>query len=162
MRREVVVVEAMPLFAIRGYAGTTTDAIARQAGVSQPYVVRLFGTKRALFLTVIEAAFAEIGAALVAARRSRPPGHGIEDLCEVYRDLSINSDAVLVVLQAIAASVGDEAVRASTQEHIRAIHKTAWSAAGGDTDRVRDFFGLMMLLNAVAAVGVEELLGPDW
>ena len=35
-----------------GYAGTSTDAVAREAGVSQPYVVRMFGTKLDLFLEV--------------------------------------------------------------------------------------------------------------
>jgi AcrR family transcriptional regulator len=162
VRRAAIVADAMPLFAVHGYHGTTTDAVAGAAGVSQPYVVRLFGSKRSLFVAVVDAAFGEIGAALVDARRSRSPGRGIDDLREVYRDLSFDSDALLIVVQALAASVDDERVRLATQEHIRAIHKTAWSAAGGDTDQVREFFGLMMLLNAVAAVGVEELLGPDW
>ena len=48
------------------------------------------------------------------------------------------------------------------QAHVRALHKTVWAAAGGDTDRVREFFGFVMLLNAVAAIDVPELLGPDW
>ena len=40
---------ARTVFAERGYAAST-DQVARAAGVSQPYVVRLFGTKRELFL----------------------------------------------------------------------------------------------------------------
>ncbi|MGO2633149.1 MAG: TetR/AcrR family transcriptional regulator [Galactobacter sp.] len=49
-RAREVVAAARSEFAAHGYAGATTDAIARRAGVSQPYVVRLFGSKERLFL----------------------------------------------------------------------------------------------------------------
>ena len=45
-RREQVLAAATRAFARTGYAGTSTDVVAREAGVSQPYVVRMFGTKR--------------------------------------------------------------------------------------------------------------------
>src|SRR3954464_15324522 len=53
-RRELVLAAAARAFARSGYAGTSTDAVAREAGVSQPYVVRIFGTKLELFLEVFE------------------------------------------------------------------------------------------------------------
>ena len=53
-RREQVLDAATRAFARTGYAGTSTDVVAREAGVSQPYVVRMFGTKRDLFLAVFE------------------------------------------------------------------------------------------------------------
>ena len=37
------------VFGERGFAGATTDAVAQAAGVSQAYVVRTFGSKKALF-----------------------------------------------------------------------------------------------------------------
>jgi hypothetical protein len=94
----------------------------------------------------------------------RRPGAGarIDDLREAYRKLAERRDIVLIVVQAISAAVDDDELRAVVQAHIQAMHKTAWSAAGGDTDRVRDFFGVVMLLNTVAAIDVPELLGPDW
>ncbi|MBN8883980.1 MAG: helix-turn-helix transcriptional regulator, partial [Salana multivorans] len=42
-RRELVLSAAAEVFGERGYVGATTDAVARAAGVSQPYVVRMFG-----------------------------------------------------------------------------------------------------------------------
>ena len=45
-RRELVLQAATRAFAAGGYAGTSTDAVAKEAGVSQPYVVRMFGTGR--------------------------------------------------------------------------------------------------------------------
>jgi len=49
-RRESVVRAAMSEFAHGGYHGTSTEAIARRVGVSQPYLFRLFPNKQAIFL----------------------------------------------------------------------------------------------------------------
>src|SRR5204863_476321 len=49
-RREEILVAAFDEFAEHGLHGTSTDVIARKAGVSQPYVFRLFGTKKELYL----------------------------------------------------------------------------------------------------------------
>src|ERR1700730_3600554 len=45
-RREQILEAAVTVFAERGYEGASTDVIARMAGISQPYLFRLFGTKR--------------------------------------------------------------------------------------------------------------------
>jgi AcrR family transcriptional regulator len=161
-RRGEIVLVAMPLFARHGYAGTSTDAVARGAGISQPYVVRLFGGKRGLFVAVIDAAFDEIAVLLGHVPRRPTAAERIDDLSDAYRELAGRRDVVLVVQQAISAAIDDAEIRSAVQEHVRAIHKTAWSAAGGDTDRVREFFGLVTLLGTVAAIDVPELLGPDW
>lgn len=55
-RRELIVEAAMAVFGDYGYVGTTTDQVARAAGVSQPYVVRMFGTKEKLFVAVLHRA----------------------------------------------------------------------------------------------------------
>lgn len=55
-RRESILLAATAVFGARSYVGATTDDVARAAGVSQPYVVRLFGTKEKLFLAVLERA----------------------------------------------------------------------------------------------------------
>jgi AcrR family transcriptional regulator len=55
-RREQIVRAALAVFGARGYVGTTTDEVAKAAGVSQPYVVRLFGSKESLFLAALEEA----------------------------------------------------------------------------------------------------------
>ncbi|WP_297082166.1 TetR/AcrR family transcriptional regulator [uncultured Demequina sp.] len=55
-RREQILAAASAVFGERGYAGGTTDAIAKQAGVSQAYVVRIFGSKENLFREAAERA----------------------------------------------------------------------------------------------------------
>jgi TetR/AcrR family transcriptional regulator len=52
-RRVLILDAATEVFGQRGYAGATTDQVASAAGVSQPYVVRMFGTKEKLFLEVL-------------------------------------------------------------------------------------------------------------
>src|SRR5438128_7292405 len=56
-RREEVLEGAMEEFAVGGLHGTSTDDIARRAGISQPYLFKLFGTKKDLFLGTIELGF---------------------------------------------------------------------------------------------------------
>ena len=59
-RREQIVAAALAVFGARGYEGTTTDDVARTAGVSQPYVVRLFRSKENLFLAAMKSALDEL------------------------------------------------------------------------------------------------------
>ena len=68
-RRELVLDAATRAFARGGYAGTSTDAVAKEAGVSQPYVVRIFGTKLDLFLEVFTHATGRIAAAFAGRAR---------------------------------------------------------------------------------------------
>src|SRR3954469_15639507 len=55
-RRELILEAATAVFGELGYGGATTDKVAKAAGVSQPYVVRMFGTKEQLFLEVLRRA----------------------------------------------------------------------------------------------------------
>lgn len=49
-RRRAVLEAALREFAEKGLHGASTDVIARAAGISQPYLFRLFGTKKELYL----------------------------------------------------------------------------------------------------------------
>jgi len=53
-RREAVLDAALTEFGDHGFEGASTDAIARAAGISQPYLFRLFGTKKDLFLASVQ------------------------------------------------------------------------------------------------------------
>ena len=58
-RREDVLQAAREVFAHHGLSGASTDEIARRAGISQPYLFRLFRTKKELFLAAVERCFSE-------------------------------------------------------------------------------------------------------
>ena len=53
-RRDEILEAALVEFAARGLEGGSTEAIARAVGISQPYVFRLFGTKKRLFMATVE------------------------------------------------------------------------------------------------------------
>src|SRR5881409_2743284 len=52
-RRADVLDAAQIEFAARGLHGASTEEIARRAGISQPYVFRLFGSKKDLFKAAV-------------------------------------------------------------------------------------------------------------
>ena len=49
-RRDEILEAALVEFAAHGLDGGSTEAIAKAAGISQPYVFRLFRTKKQLFI----------------------------------------------------------------------------------------------------------------
>src|SRR5260221_2209195 len=69
-RRTDVVAAASKEFAARGFAGTSTQAIAERAGVSQPYLFQLFGTKKDLFIAAVRACFARTRSTFEASRKA--------------------------------------------------------------------------------------------
>ena len=71
-RRELILAAATRAFAQGGYHGTSTDAVAKEVGVSQPYVVRMFGTKLDLFLEVFDRAAQRIRSAFRAVLDQGP------------------------------------------------------------------------------------------
>src|SRR3954449_12353496 len=58
-RKDDLLEAALIEFAERGYEGTSTEDIARRAGISQPYLFRLFGTKKELFKATVARCFRE-------------------------------------------------------------------------------------------------------
>src|SRR5207253_8687144 len=56
-RRTEVLQAAVAEFALHGLHGTSTEAIAGRIGISQPYIFRLFPSKKALFLAAIDQCF---------------------------------------------------------------------------------------------------------
>src|SRR5206468_10903899 len=66
-RRADVLRVAVHEFAKRGYQGTSTEDVARAAGISQPYLFKMFPTKKALFLALIEHGFGRVREAFVQA-----------------------------------------------------------------------------------------------
>src|SRR3712207_2805768 len=86
-RREQVVAIALRHFADGGFNGTSTEAIAAEVGVSQPYLFRLFRTKRELFLACCTASHERIGQAFREAAAGAPDGERFSAMGAAYMDL---------------------------------------------------------------------------
>src|SRR6266496_3382695 len=52
-RKDTILDAALIEFADRGFEGTSTEDIAKRAGISQPYLFRLFGTKKDLYIASV-------------------------------------------------------------------------------------------------------------
>jgi AcrR family transcriptional regulator len=94
-RGEQLVTAAVRAFATGGYAGTSTDDVARLAGVSQPYVIRLFGSKQRLFIAAVEHAAGRIEQVF---RRAAEGEADLESLGGAYDELLVERDLLAVLL----------------------------------------------------------------
>jgi AcrR family transcriptional regulator len=154
-RRDEIVAAALHAFAEGGYAGTSTETIARAVGVSQPYLFQLFGTKRELFLAAVRHGFRRTGRVFHEAARRGPD----DDLdCPVlhlmgiaYMRLLSDTDLLRVQLQAYAAC-GDDDVRAVVREEFAGLYDLVRHESGASNEDVHRFFAEGMLLNVAAAL----------
>src|SRR3954466_12661880 len=88
-----------------GYRGTSPEAIAREAGISQPYLFRLFRTKRDLFLACIERCFSTVAAVFAEAVTGDTPDERKESMGRAYVErLLPDRHALLFQLQGYATN----------------------------------------------------------
>jgi len=160
VRREAVLEAARHEFALRGLHGASTDAIARRAGISQPYLFRLFGTKKELFLAVNNACFAETLEVFRRAASGTSGKDALRAIGDAYRNL-IEDDRTMLQgqLQAYAVSVDDDDVREATARGYGRLVDYVETVSGADRPTISAFFATGMLLNVLAAM--DYALGAD-
>src|SRR3954462_6395538 len=83
-RREEILAIAVRHFAEGGYRGTSTEAIAREAGISQPYLFRLFRTKRELFLHCSDDACSPVASVFRRVAAEVPPPERLKRMGRAY------------------------------------------------------------------------------
>lgn len=162
-RREAVLEAAVREFAEYGLHGGSVERIAAGAGISQPYVFRLFGTKRDLFLACCHRVCDRIlevwRAAEGSARRSGAEGEDLLGaLGEAYVRLLDRRDELLMVLQGVAAS-RDPDVLAAMHERFEQLHAHVTRATGAPPAAVQAFFAQGMLLTVAAGMDLPALAG---
>src|SRR5450432_4918780 len=92
-RREQVVAAAITEFAEQGYQAASTAAIARRAGISQPYIYALFPSKQELFIAVHDVVIGRILQAFTeAAGRGSTSAEKLDRMGEVYPELIADRD----------------------------------------------------------------------
>ena len=152
-RREAVIEAARHEFAQHGLHGASTDTIARRAGISQPYLFRLFGSKKALFIAVNEQCFQRTLDLFRSAASGTSGRDALDAIGAAYREL-IESDRTMLQgqLQAYAASVVDADVRESTARGYGRLVDYVETVSGADTHTISSFFAKGMLMNVLAAM----------
>lgn len=159
-RRESVLAAALSEFARGGLAGTSTEAIAARAGISQPYLFRLFGTKKELFIAATRRCFERVEARFRAAADGLAGDAALDAMARAYHDMLGDRDLLLAQLHGYAAS-SDPEVQAAARECYGRLWRTSEQASGADPERLRMFFAMGMLWNVAVALGLPEL-GEPW
>ena len=160
-RREDILTVAVEHFARGGYHGTSTEAIARDAGISQPYLFRLFRTKKELFLACDDRACEKILDAFRRAAGEAEPGAKLEAMGHAYvHELLPDRHALFMLMQGYVATSDPE-----IQEHVRRKYSEVISVvselSGAPADEVWRFFAFGMHLNIVTAMGLPELAAEN-
>ena len=159
-RREQVIDAAVKEFAAHGFHATSTAAIARRAGISQPYIYALFPNKHELFLAAHSFVIDHIrGAFTEAARGQATAEERLMAMGRAYMELLGNRDEILFQMQSHAAA-GDPALREPVRrEFIRLVEDVA-RLSGAPAEEVTAFMAKGMLLNVVAALELpDEFVG---
>jgi AcrR family transcriptional regulator len=155
-RRTEITAAAAIEFARRGLDGATTDRIAERAGVSQPYVVRLFGTKKALFLAVANRAFERVAEAFRAAAVGEGPDERLENMGAAYVALLSDRDELALQLQLYAAAYDPE-IRTCVATRFAQLHELCGELSGAGPEQLRAFIAQGMLCNVAAALDMPQI-----
>lgn len=158
-RRSQLLGIAADEFADHGLHGASIEAIAREAGITQAYVFRMFGTKKALFLELIGAAFDRYSDGMSHAADGAKGLSALELMGARYYESLADRTTLLLQLQGFAAC-GDSEVRDLVRARVARMWDTVADTAGVDSVTVKSFLAFGMLLNNMAALDVDELDEP--
>lgn len=158
-RREVVLDAAVTEFSAFGLHGASTEDIAERAGISQPYVFKLFGTKKDLFMAAVERVCDRIVAAW--ARAIEPdPSDRLEAMGLAYAALMIRREELVLLLQGFAAGQDDD-VLVVNRRRMADMYRYVERASGASAGEVQAFFAQGMLLTVAAGLDLPSLVGED-
>jgi len=160
-RRALVLEAATAVFGERGYVGATTEAVAKAAGVSQPYVVRMFGTKEDLFLAVLRRALDLLLATFRGAIDAGGPEHRADHadlhsrIAHSYADLLGDRGLLLSLMHGFILG-SDPAIGACARDGFLEVYRLLRDEAGFAPEEVRDFLADGMLLNTLVGLRMVD------
>jgi AcrR family transcriptional regulator len=158
-RRSQVLGIAAGEFANHGLHGASVEAIAREAGITQAYVFRMFGTKKALFAELVGAAFDRFSDGMSQAAGGDRGLSALAPMGAQYHELLADRTTLLLQLQGFAAC-GDNEIRNLVRTRLARMWDTVAGTTGLDPVTVKSFLAFGMLLNNVAALDIGELDEP--
>lgn len=160
-RREQVLEAAVKEFAASGYHAASTSAIAKRAGISQPYIYALFPNKRELFLATHRRVTLRILEAFADAARGKDgTEEKLKAMGEAYLQLLADRDEILVQMQAHAAA-GDPELREPIRQAFVDVLQQVRSLSGASEQRVLQFMSTGMYLNVAAALDLPQEYCPQ-
>ena len=157
-RREEILEAALQEFAERGYHAASTEDIARRVGISQPYVFRLFGTKKELFRAVVARCFRETLDMFQRAAEGLRGSDALDAMGQAYVERYLTDRTRLRAQMQAYAACEDPDIRDAVRQGYGDLVSYVERVSGLPPARVADFFATGMLLNVFASM---ELTGED-
>jgi len=160
VRRIEILDAALVEFAELGLHGTSTEDIAQRAGISQPYVFRLFATKKELFKAVLARCYREtLEQFQGAAEGNRGPG-ALEAIAEMYSDWLWKDPTRLRLHMQAFAACGDPEIRAVVRDGVRDLAAYIERVGGLTEEETSRFLGVAMLMDLLAALHLVQGVEP--
>jgi AcrR family transcriptional regulator len=159
VRREEIIAVALEEFGEHGLDGTSTDTIARKAGISQPYLFRLFGTKKELYLETVRRCLSQTLELFQEAAEGKHGEDALNAIGQAYRGLLADRTRLRGQMQAYA-DCDDAEVREVVREGYGRLVEYVEGVSGAGAERIRDFFAFGMLLNVFASMDLLDHPAP--
>jgi AcrR family transcriptional regulator len=150
-RREDVLDAAVVAFAAAGYEGTSIEDIARAAGISQPYVFRLFGTKKELFIAALHRCYRVTLETFMRAAEGKRGEEALKAMGKAYRELLTDREKLLMQMQGHVAC-DDPEICEIVRRNFGEVVEYAERVSGADPETIRSFIATGMLLNVISAM----------
>jgi AcrR family transcriptional regulator len=155
-RRELILDAALGVFGDFGYVGATTDQVARAAGVSQPYVVRMFGTKERLFLEALDRAVTRLHVVFRAAiADTLNPMNLHERVGRAYVDLVSDRGLLLTMMHAFVLG-SDPVIGRASRDCFLSVYTMLRDEAGFTPAEVHAFLAQGMLINTLVGLRMSD------
>jgi AcrR family transcriptional regulator len=155
-RRDEILEAALVEFAAHGLEGGSTEAIAKAVGISQPYVFRLFGTKKQLFTATVERCLRGTLEMMHTASAGLRGEAALEAIGAAYGERLATDPAYLRSQMQAYAACDDREIREVVRRGYGELVEYVERVSGLPTERVSHFFAKGMLLNVMASL---DLLG---
>jgi AcrR family transcriptional regulator len=153
-RRETVLDAATHEFAVKGFHGASTDDIARAAGISQPYLFRLFGSKKELYLASFARCEHHLYESFVEAAHGKSGQEALKAMGEAYMEFAQTEDRLMLMLKTWSSD--DPDVRRMSRTGWRNLVDLAEQASRESPEVVSRFFANGMLLTILMSMGLLE------
>jgi AcrR family transcriptional regulator len=159
-RKDDLLDAALIEFAQHGYEGTSTEDIARRAGISQPYLFRLFGTKKELFKASVSRCFRETLEMFQRAAEGERGDAALKAIGEAYMDLLENDRVRLRAQMQAYAACDDPEICEVVRNGYGDLVAYAQRVSGLGAEEIATFFAKGMLLNVLASMEVMDAPEP--
>jgi len=154
-RRELILTAATEVFGEFGYVGTTTERVAQAADVSQPYVVRMFGTKEKLFLEVIHRALERLLDAFRTALAEESEVSKAHRIGLAYVNLMSDRGLLLVLMHAFVLG-SDRVIGEAARCGFLEVYEFLRTEAGFDAAESQQFLANGMLVNTMIGIRMSD------